>query len=60
MSTPGGPRQQDSRDADRWAPFPVQDWSTMPDPEPVLDPNPYGYVDPAWKPAESPYRLGTT
>jgi outer membrane protein assembly factor BamB len=46
MSTPGGP--PGSADAERWAPFPVQDWSTLPDRDRV--PGPYGYVDPGWAP----------
>jgi outer membrane protein assembly factor BamB len=54
MSTPGGPRQQGSGDADRWAPFPVQDWSTMPSPAPGTDP--YASVDPTWDPPGQPPR----
>jgi outer membrane protein assembly factor BamB len=48
MSTPGGPSQQGSGDADRWAPFPVQDWSTMPPSGSSHDP--YAHVDPTWGP----------
>ncbi|HVK36665.1 MAG TPA: PQQ-binding-like beta-propeller repeat protein, partial [Microlunatus sp.] len=47
MSTPGGPRQQGSAEPGRWAPFPVQDWSTMP-----AAPDPYGYVDASWGPPQ--------
>lgn len=44
MSTPGGPQHQGHGDPGPWAPFPVQDWSTMPPSEP------YAYVDPSWGP----------
>ncbi|HEY5788343.1 MAG TPA: PQQ-binding-like beta-propeller repeat protein [Microlunatus sp.] len=47
MSTPGGPRQG-SAEPDRWAPFPVQDWSTMP----VSASDPYAYVDGSWGPPQ--------
>jgi len=47
MSTPGAPQQQGDGDPRRWAPFPVQDWSTMPVTEP------YAYVDPDWGPPAS-------
>jgi outer membrane protein assembly factor BamB len=47
MSTPGGPRQG-SAEPDRWAPFPVQDWSTMP----TSAPDPNAYVDGSWGPPQ--------
>lgn len=47
MSHPGAPEGPADQGPQRWAPFPVQDWSTMPDPEP------YAYVDPGWAPPEA-------
>ncbi|HEY5978353.1 MAG TPA: PQQ-binding-like beta-propeller repeat protein [Microlunatus sp.] len=46
MSTPGGPLQEGSAEPGRWAPFPVQDWSTMP----PSAADPYADVDGSWGP----------
>lgn len=72
MSMPGGSRQPTGGepdadaapppDAGRWAPFPVQDWSSMPPAGPglpVADPyadpaSPYARVDPSWGPPTAP------
>lgn len=56
MSTPGGSQHGgwvepgSGAEPGRWAPFPVQDWSSLPPAEPT----PYAWVDPSWGPPPPP------
>lgn len=56
MSTPGSSSPQHGPDAERWAPFPVQDWSRLPGGTHEGSP---GAVDPTWGPPDPGAHAGT-